>query len=90
MAEIRDTVYVTIEYYTGQDEGDDGTPYYVAHSDDLMFTTQGDTFEELLANIRECLILSLKDTDSVATFHVAPDARVKLVMELPEDYAETA
>jgi len=80
MPEIKETVYVNIEYFTGQDEGDDGTPYYVAHSDDLMFTTQGDTFEELRQNVRECLALCLQDTDSEKEYLVAPNARVKLLM----------
>jgi predicted RNase H-like HicB family nuclease len=90
MAEIKETITVTIEHFTGQDEGDDGVPYFVAHSDDLMFTTEGETFEELLANVRECLVLCLQDTDSVAEYNVAPDARVKLTMELPENYAQIA
>jgi len=90
MKPIKDTVQVKIEYFSGHDEGDDGTPYYVASSDDLMFTTQGDTFEMLLGNIRECLTLCLHDTDSVAEYGVAPDAHVTLTMELPENYAQTA
>jgi len=44
-----------------------------------MFTTQGDTFEELLANVRECLVLCLQDTGSEKEYHVAPNARVKLL-----------
>lgn len=90
MSKAKDIVQVNIEYFTGQDEGDDGTPYFVASSDDLMFTTEGDTFEELLQNVRECLLLCLQDTDSVAEYGVAPDARVRLMMDLPEDYAKTA
>jgi len=74
MTKIKNTVSVAIEHFTGQDEGDDGTPYYVAHSDDLMFTTEGETFEELLKNVRECLELCLRDTDSVKEYNVAPDA----------------
>lgn len=90
MEKIKDIVQVKIEYFSGHDEGDDGAPYYVASSDDLMFTTQGDTFEALLSNIRECLILCLHDTDSVAEYGVAPDAHVRLMMDLPENYAQTA
>ncbi len=90
MAEIKDRVLVKIEYYTGHEEGDDdvGHPYYVAHSDDLHFVTEGDTFEELLKNVRECLVLTLHDGDSIAESGVAPDARVTLTMELPEHYAQ--
>ena len=90
MTESKDTVHVIVEYFTGQDEGDEGYPYYVAHSDELMFTTDGKTFEEMLANVRECLALCLQDTDSVKEYNVAPDAKIKLVMELPENYAQTA
>jgi hypothetical protein len=77
VSEIKDTVYVKVEYFTGDDEGDDGTSYYVASSDELMFTTDGATFEELLSNVRECPALALQDTDSIAEYGVSPDARVK-------------
>jgi hypothetical protein len=90
MSKVKNEVQVKIEYFSGRDEGDSGTPYYVAHSDDLMFTTDGETFEKLLDNIRECLILCLQDTDSVAEYGVSPDARVRLMMDLPENYAQTA
>jgi len=90
MNKIKDNVEVKIEYFTGQDEGDDGTPYYVASCDALMFTTDGETFEELLQNIGECLTLCLKETDSVAEYQVARDAQVKLVMDFPVNYAEAA
>ncbi|MBZ0320333.1 MAG: hypothetical protein K8L91_28230 [Anaerolineae bacterium] len=78
---IKHEIQVVIEYYNGQD--DDGQPYFVAHSDDLHFTTQGETFEALLANVRECLQLSLEDTDSIAEYGVAPDAKIQLVMDMP-------
>jgi predicted RNase H-like HicB family nuclease len=90
MADIKHHVTVKVEYYTGQEEGEDdvGHPYYVASSDDLRFVTQGDTFEELLDNIRECLLLTLQDGDSITESGVAPDARVTLTMDLPEKYAQ--
>jgi predicted RNase H-like HicB family nuclease len=90
MGEINTLVHVDIEHFDGQEEGDVGYPYYVAHSPELHFTTDGKTFEELLANIRECLQLCLEDGDSVAEFGVAPDARVQLIMELPDYHAKTA
>jgi predicted RNase H-like HicB family nuclease len=61
--EIKTEILVAIEYYDGQEEGDTGHPYYTASSDDLHFVTDGATFEELLANIRECLVLCLEDRD---------------------------
>ncbi len=90
MSEIKHMVYVNVERYDGQDEGDVGHPYFVASSDELHFTTDGETFEELLANIRECLTLCLEDTDSIAEYGVAPDAKVRLIMDLSENYAKTA
>jgi predicted RNase H-like HicB family nuclease len=86
MQTVKDTVYVQIQYYTGHEDPDDiGQPYYVAYSDALGFTTQGDTFEELLVNIRECVELSLLDSpDSIKEFGVLRDAKVKLVMDMPE------
>ena len=90
MSEIKTLVHVNIEAFDGQEEGDIGYPYYVANSPELHFTTDGSTFEELLDNIQECLQLCLEDGDSVAEFSVAPDARVQLIMELPERHAKTA
>jgi predicted RNase H-like HicB family nuclease len=89
-AEIKRKVYVNVEHYSGQEEGEDdlGHPYYVAFSDELHFVTEGDTFEELMANIRECLLLTLHDGNSVAEFGVAPDAQITILMDLPENYAE--
>lgn len=72
---IKHEIQVVIEYYNGHD----GQPYFVAHSDDLHFTTQGETFEALLAHVRECLQLSLEDTDSIAEYGVAPDAKLRIV-----------
>lgn len=90
MKKAKNAVEVQIQYFDGHDEGDDGIPYYVASCDELMFTTEGETFEALLHNIRECLILCLRDNDSVAEYGVAPDAHVTLTMDLPQDYAQTA
>jgi predicted RNase H-like HicB family nuclease len=84
MAKIKDTVHINIEYFDGQEENDVGHPYYVASSEELHFVTDGATFEELMANIRECLQLCLHDADSVMEYGVSPDAKVKLSMEMPE------
>lgn len=76
MAELRDTVTINVEYNI---EDEEYGPVYVASCDDLMFTTDGKTFEELLNNLRECLTLCLRDTDSAAVFKVIPDAQIKIV-----------
>lgn len=83
MTGIRDVVTVRVDYDT---EDAESGPVYVASCDDLMFTTDGRTFEELLHNVRECLALNLRDTDSLAEFRVAPDAHVRIVSEA-SDYA---
>lgn len=90
MTDLKEIVTINVEYFTGKEEGDDGTPSFVASSDDLMFTTDGETFEELLVNIRECLELTMKEGDPAADFGVSSDAKVTIVMELPEDHAQTA
>ena len=81
MADIKTHVNVRVEHYTGQEEGEEdvGHPYYVTFSDELHFVTEGDTFEELLENIHECLLPTLHDGDSIAEFNVAPDAHITLV-----------
>lgn len=76
MAKLKDTVYVNIEYFDGQEEKDVGHPYYVASCDELHFVTDGGTFEELMANVRECLQLCLHDVDSVTEYGVSPDAKI--------------
>jgi predicted RNase H-like HicB family nuclease len=86
----RTVVHINVEHFTGMDEGDDGTPYYVASCDELHFVTDGETFEALMANIRECLILCLQDTDSLIEYNVDPHPKIMIIMELPENYAETA
>lgn len=83
MGEIKTLVHIDVEYFDEQEEGDVGYPYYVAHSADLHFTTDGRTFEELLAHMQECLQLCLEDGDSIAEYGVAPDARVQLMEATP-------
>ncbi len=77
----KDTVYINVEYFTGTDEGDNGSPYYVAYCDELHFVTDGETFQDLKVNITECLILTLQDTDSISEYNVDPHARVKIIPE---------
>ncbi len=90
MSALKSIVHIDVEHFDGQEEGDVGYPYYVAHSPELHFTTDGKTFEELLANVQECLALCLEDGDSAAEFAVSPEAQVQLVMQLPGPHAKTA
>jgi predicted RNase H-like HicB family nuclease len=53
-------------------------------------STDGRTFSELLKNLEEAIAICLEDTDTVAAFNLIPNPRVKLIMELPENYAEIA
>lgn len=90
MSEAQDTLHIQIEHFTGQEEGDVGHPYYVASCDPIGLVTDGDDFEELLANLQEALEVCLDDTDTVAEFNVIPNPRVVLHMEMPGHYAKTA
>ena len=81
MADVKDTVHVNVEYFADDDEYG---PYYVASCDELMFTADGQTFEELLRNIRECLALALDDVDTIAEYGVTPNPHVRIILELPE------
>lgn len=90
MAEIQDTIHVRVEYFTGQDEGDVGYPYYVASCDEIVAVTDGQTWNELMKNIREMLEASLEGEDTVAVYNLVPNPRIVVTMELPENYAEIA
>ena len=89
MTDVQDTIYVEVEYFDGQDEGDNGTAYYVAHNDILHFTTDGETFEDLLKNIGEVVALCLEDTDTVAEYNLIPKPKIIVTMELPEKFAQS-
>jgi predicted RNase H-like HicB family nuclease len=88
MSQPNDTLYITIEYYDGQDEGDVGYPYYVATNDEIGLVTDGKTFEELRANLVEALDACLGDIDTVAEYNLVPNPHVELRM--PFTYGETA
>lgn len=85
MSAVRDTIHVNVEYFDGQGEDEDGTPYYVASGVEIAATTDGETFEELLKNIGEMVYLYMKDTDTVAEFNIIPKPRILIVMELPRN-----
>ncbi len=88
MTEPRDTLYVMVEYYDGQDEDDVGYPYYVASNDEIGLVTDGRTFEELRHNLIEALDACLSDTDTLTEYNLVSNPHVELRMPLP--YGETS
>jgi hypothetical protein len=88
----RDILHVRVEYYTGQEEGDEDTgyPYYVASCEEIVAVTDARTWGELLKNIHEMIAASLEGEDTVAVYNLSPNPRVIITMELPENYAEIA
>lgn len=90
MTPPRDTLTITIEYYDGQDEGEDGHPYYVASCQEIVAVTDGRTWGELMKNIHEMINASLEGEDTIAVYNVLPNPRIVISMELPENYAEIA
>ncbi len=90
MRKVHDLLHILIEYYDGHDEGDDGNPYYVASCVEIAGVTDGKTWHELLQNIREMVAASLEGEDTIAVYNLAPNPRVIITMELPENYAEIA
>jgi len=64
MVEVNDTIHINVEYYSGEDEDDEGAPYYVASCEEIALVTDGETFEELLTNLREAIDLHLQNTEN--------------------------
>lgn len=90
MSQPSDTLHVIVEYYDGQDDGDDGLPYYVASCQEIVAVTDGRTWGELMRNIHEMIDASLEGEDTVALYNLVPNPRIVITMELPENYAEIA
>ncbi len=86
MENIRDTLYINVEYYIDELYG----PTYVASADDIGLVTDGHNFPELLKNVQEAISVCLEDTDTVKEFNLIPNPRIILTMELPKDYAQIA
>ena len=84
MSNIQDTLIIHVEYNT-----EDGI-VYIATNDDIGLVTDGQTFGELLKNLQEAVAVCLDETDTIAEFNLVPNPRVKLILELPENYAEIA
>lgn len=89
MTQPSDTLHVTVEYFDGQAEGDDGHPYYVASCSEINAVTSGSTLDELFKNLREVIALALDDEDTIETYNVVPNPHVSIAMEFP-DYAQIA
>ncbi len=85
----KDTLHVSVEYFDGQAEGDDGHPYYVASCDEINVVASGGTLDELFKNLREVIAFALNDEDTLETYNVIPNPHVSIAMELP-DYAQIA
>ena len=90
MTSVRDTLHINVEYFDGQDEGDDGFPYYVASCEEIVAVTDGKTWHELMQNIQSMVGASLEGEDTVAVYNLVPNPRIVITMELPENYAEIA
>ena len=86
-ADVQDTLYVEVEYFTDDEEYG---PYYVASNDQIGLTTQGETWDELLKNLREAVDLSLDGEDTVAEYNLAPNPQIVVKFRLPTDHAKTA
>jgi hypothetical protein len=90
MSELKDTVYFTVEYADGTDEGDSGTPYFVAHSDQLHAVTDAETWGLLMKHILEVTALALNGEDPAAFGLSTASPRIVITMEVTERCAETA
>lgn len=76
MAEVRDTLNIRVEWFNGQDDGDDGQPYYVASCDALVAVTDGHTWAELMHNIHEMIAAAFEGEDTVAAYNLSPNPGV--------------
>lgn len=91
MSQPQDTLTITIEYYTGKEDGlEYDHPYYVAHSDTIGLVTDGDTLDELLSHLQESLALCLEDVDTVREYNLQQNPRIVLTMDITSLYAKTA
>jgi len=70
---LRDTIHVVVTK-----DGDT----YVAECMELAVVTQGQSLDDLVANLREALSLHLEDEDAAA-FGLATHPRMQLIYELP-------
>jgi predicted RNase H-like HicB family nuclease len=78
---LQDTLHIRVEYFDGQDEGDEGTPYYVASCAEIVAVTDGKTWHELMQNIHEMVVASLEGEDTAAVYNLAPNPRIVIAHE---------
>ena len=73
---IRDKIHIGVEYFTGQEEGDDdvGHPYYVASAEEIVAVTEGRTWNELMKNIREMVDAALDEEDTEDVYGIIQTA----------------
>ncbi len=58
-----------------------GERYYIAECVEIAVVTQGETLDEVLANLQEAVALHLEGEDP-ATFGLAPNPSILVTMEL--------
>jgi predicted RNase H-like HicB family nuclease len=75
---LRDTIHVSVEYFTGIEAGDDdvGYPYYAASCEEIVAVTDGRTWNELLRNIHEMISAFLEGEDTVAVYNLVENPRI--------------
>jgi predicted RNase H-like HicB family nuclease len=81
MDDVHDTIHVTIEYFTGFEEGEDdmGYPYYVASCDELVAVTDGRTWHDLMRNVHEMIEAHLEGEDTVKLYRLTPNPRIVIM-----------
>ncbi|MDL1917534.1 hypothetical protein FBR00_16480 [Anaerolineae bacterium CFX4] len=68
-----DTLHVTVEFHDGLEDGDVGSPYYVASCQEIVAVTDGRTWGELMRNIHEMISVSLDGEDTVDVYNLVPN-----------------
>lgn len=79
MSELNDTLIINVTYST---EDEDYGAVYIATNDQIGLVTDGRTFEELQANIREAIDACLGDVDTITAYHLIPNPKIELRIQL--------
>jgi predicted RNase H-like HicB family nuclease len=85
MPEPNSTIYIDVQYNT---EDEEYGPMYIASNDAIGLVTDGNSFEELLRNLKDALDACLSDVDTLAEYNVVPYPNIEL--RIPFIYGETA